>query len=91
MPDDLPLIAPERKVEMTPRDVFAFFITGGKVNAPNGAQELQRRSERFQPAISFVELKSMVAKAASITSGPAPSRVASLERICRKRRAPGMP
>ncbi|MBP2564914.1 DUF72 domain-containing protein [Agrobacterium tumefaciens] len=42
VPDDLPLIAPERKVEMTPRDVFAFFITGGKVNAPNGAQELQK-------------------------------------------------
>ncbi|MGN7954727.1 DUF72 domain-containing protein [Agrobacterium tumefaciens] len=42
VPDDLPLIAPERKVEMTSRDVFAFFITGGKVNAPNGAQELQK-------------------------------------------------
>lgn len=42
VPDDLPLIAPERKVEKTPRDVFAFFITGGKVNAPVGAQELQK-------------------------------------------------
>jgi uncharacterized protein YecE (DUF72 family) len=42
VPDDLPLIAPDRKVEKTPRDVFAFFITGGKVNAPNGAQELQK-------------------------------------------------
>lgn len=40
-PDDLPLIAPEREVEKKPRDVFAFFITGGKVNAPNGARELQ--------------------------------------------------
>ncbi|WCA60002.1 DUF72 domain-containing protein [Agrobacterium tumefaciens] len=42
VPDDLPLIAPDRKVEKTPRDVFAFFITGGKVNAPVGAQELQK-------------------------------------------------
>ncbi|MES5096888.1 DUF72 domain-containing protein [Agrobacterium sp. BA1120] len=41
VPDDLPLIAPDRKAEKTPRDVFAFFITGGKVNAPNGAQLLQ--------------------------------------------------
>ncbi len=40
-PDDLPMIAPHRKAEKTPRDVFAFFITGGKVNAPNGAQLLQ--------------------------------------------------
>ncbi|MGN8151589.1 DUF72 domain-containing protein [Agrobacterium sp. 22094] len=39
--DDLPMIAPDRKAEKTPRDVFAFFITGGKVNAPNGAQLLQ--------------------------------------------------
>ena len=40
-PDDLPMISPDRKAEKTPRDVFAFFITGGKVNAPNGAQLLQ--------------------------------------------------
>lgn len=40
-PDDLPMIAPDRKAKKTPRDVFAFFITGGKVNAPNGAQLLQ--------------------------------------------------
>lgn len=40
-PDDLPMIAPDRKAKKTPRDVFAFFITGGKVNAPNGAHLLQ--------------------------------------------------
>jgi uncharacterized protein YecE (DUF72 family) len=41
VPDDLPLNAPERTVEAKPRDVFAFFISGGKVNAPNGARLLQ--------------------------------------------------
>lgn len=41
VPGDLPLAAPDRKVTKTPRDVFAFFITGGKVNAPNGARLLQ--------------------------------------------------
>lgn len=41
VPDDLPIVAPDRSVEKTPRDVFVFFITGGKVNAPNGARELQ--------------------------------------------------
>lgn len=40
-PADLPMIAPARTVEKKPRDVFAFFITGGKVNAPTGAQRLQ--------------------------------------------------
>ena len=43
VPDDLPLVAPERKAAKEPRDVFAFFITGGKVNAPQGAKELQQR------------------------------------------------
>lgn len=43
VPDDLPLIAPSRKVEKKKRDVFAFFITGGKINAPNGAQVLQKQ------------------------------------------------
>ncbi|WP_377288754.1 DUF72 domain-containing protein [Rhizobium sp. SG2393] len=42
VPDDLPLIAPDRKTDQKPRDVFAFFITGGKVNAPEGAQVMQR-------------------------------------------------
>lgn len=41
VPDDLPLIAPDRKADKKARDVFAFFITGGKVNAPNGARLLQ--------------------------------------------------
>ncbi|WP_412051814.1 DUF72 domain-containing protein [Hoeflea sp. Naph1] len=41
-PDDLPLTAGSRKVDATPRDVFAFFITGGKVNAPAGAMALQK-------------------------------------------------
>lgn len=40
-PDDLPMIAPDLKLEKKPRDVFAFFISGGKVNAPEGAQLLQ--------------------------------------------------
>jgi uncharacterized protein YecE (DUF72 family) len=40
-PADLPrLAAPAAK---TPRDVFAFIITGGKVHAPDGAVELQKR------------------------------------------------
>jgi uncharacterized protein YecE (DUF72 family) len=42
-PSDLSIIAPGRTVENRPRDVFAFFITGGKVNAPAGAIALQKR------------------------------------------------
>lgn len=42
VPDDLPLVSQNRKHEQKKRDVFAFFITGGKVNAPNGAQHLAR-------------------------------------------------
>lgn len=45
VPGDLPVISPERKVEKKPRDVFAFFITGGKVNAPNGARVLQSKMD----------------------------------------------
>ncbi|MDP3526213.1 MAG: DUF72 domain-containing protein, partial [Hoeflea sp.] len=41
VPDDLPRVAPERKAAGIPRDIYAFFITGGKVNAPRGAKELQ--------------------------------------------------
>lgn len=41
MPDDLVKIAPARVIRETPREVFAFFITGGKVNAPNGARKMQ--------------------------------------------------
>ncbi|WP_375588504.1 DUF72 domain-containing protein [Hoeflea alexandrii] len=43
-PADLPVIAPDRTVAIQPRDVFAFFITGGKVNAPAGAMALQARA-----------------------------------------------
>ncbi|MCA1492270.1 DUF72 domain-containing protein [Sinorhizobium alkalisoli] len=42
-PEGLEKSAPERKAESRPRDVFAFFISSGKVNAPNGARELQKR------------------------------------------------
>ncbi|MCP1200716.1 DUF72 domain-containing protein [Notoacmeibacter sp. MSK16QG-6] len=41
VPDDLDLIAPDREVAEKPRDIFAFFISGGKVNAPTGARRLQ--------------------------------------------------
>ncbi|WP_029618201.1 DUF72 domain-containing protein [Pseudorhizobium marinum] len=41
VPDDLPLIDPDRRPERKPRDVFAFFIHEGKVNAPQGAMALQ--------------------------------------------------
>ena len=43
VPDDLPLIDAKRKVEVVPRDVFAFMIHEGKVNAPHGAIALQKR------------------------------------------------
>jgi len=42
-PSDLELIASDRSVKKQPRDVFAFFITGGKVNAPAGAIALQNK------------------------------------------------
>ena len=40
---DLAHADPTQKPEKKPRDVFAFFITEGKVNAPNGARALQKR------------------------------------------------
>lgn len=43
IPSDLPLIAKDSASKKTSRDVFAFFISGGKVNAPRGAIELQKR------------------------------------------------
>jgi uncharacterized protein YecE (DUF72 family) len=43
VPSQLHLHAAERTVEKRPRDVFAFFITGGKVNAPSGARLLQSK------------------------------------------------
>ncbi|MCP8893376.1 DUF72 domain-containing protein [Shinella daejeonensis] len=42
-PADLPRIDPGTRPARQPRDVFAFFITSGKVNAPNGARALQRK------------------------------------------------
>jgi uncharacterized protein YecE (DUF72 family) len=41
VPDDLPLVDDKRKVAKEPRDVFAFMIHEGKVNAPQGAIALQ--------------------------------------------------
>lgn len=41
VPADLPLVAPDRTADIAARDVFAFFITGGKINAPQGAKTLQ--------------------------------------------------
>lgn len=43
VPEDLDVIAKDKSAEKAPRDVFAFFISGGKVNAPRGAVELQKR------------------------------------------------
>jgi uncharacterized protein YecE (DUF72 family) len=43
-PGDLPKIDPDTKPQKKPRDVFAFFISSGKVNAPNGARELHKRT-----------------------------------------------
>lgn len=40
-PEGLVYAAPDRSVTRKPRDVFAYFITGGKVNAPAGAVHLQ--------------------------------------------------
>lgn len=41
-PSDLPTLADKTPAGVAPRDVFAFFITGGKVNAPFGAMTLQK-------------------------------------------------
>lgn len=41
VPADLPLVDEARKVAKLPRDVFAFFIHEGKVNAPQGAMAMQ--------------------------------------------------
>ncbi|MCB5202016.1 DUF72 domain-containing protein [Neorhizobium sp. T786] len=41
VPADLPLIDAAHKPKKQPRDVFAFFIHEGKVNAPQGAMALQ--------------------------------------------------
>ncbi|RWX78222.1 DUF72 domain-containing protein [Neorhizobium lilium] len=41
IPGDLPLIDAEHKPAKQPRDVFAFFIHEGKVNAPQGAMAMR--------------------------------------------------
>ncbi len=41
-PEDLPSLSTTSDIQ-PPRDVFAFFITGGKLNAPAGAVALQRK------------------------------------------------
>lgn len=41
--DGLQRAAPDRACSAQPRDVFAYFITEGKVNAPSGARHLQSR------------------------------------------------
>ena len=41
LPKDLPELASASAPSPAPRDVFAYFITGGKVNAPMGAMHLQ--------------------------------------------------
>lgn len=46
VPDDLPVIDAEHRPQRTPRDVFAFFIHEGKVNAPQGAMALQAMIDR---------------------------------------------
>lgn len=43
VPDDLNLVAKDEPAKTVAREVFAFFISGGKVNAPRGAMELQKR------------------------------------------------
>ncbi|TDK36576.1 DUF72 domain-containing protein [Rhizobium deserti] len=45
VPDDLPLVDPSHKPKKQPRDVFAFFIHEGKVNAPQGAIAMQELLE----------------------------------------------
>ena len=42
-PDDLPLLSPDHPPARTARDVFAFFISAGKVRAPAAAMSLIER------------------------------------------------
>ena len=43
VPDDLPRADPESDAPVKPRDVFVYFITSGKVNAPHGAMSFMER------------------------------------------------
>jgi uncharacterized protein YecE (DUF72 family) len=45
VPDDLTLVDPSHKPKKQPRDVFAFFIHEGKVNAPQGAMAMRELLE----------------------------------------------
>jgi uncharacterized protein YecE (DUF72 family) len=45
VPDDLPLVDAAHKPKKQPRDVFAFFIHEGKVNAPYGAMAMRELLE----------------------------------------------
>lgn len=45
VPDDLPLVDDKHKPKKEPRDVFAFFIHEGKVNAPYGAMAMRELLE----------------------------------------------
>jgi uncharacterized protein YecE (DUF72 family) len=47
VPEDLPLIDLKRTVKTEPRDVFAFMIHEGKVNAPHGAIALQSQVDQL--------------------------------------------
>ena len=42
-PDDLPFADPATEAPVKPRDVFVYFITSGKVNAPHGARAFMER------------------------------------------------
>jgi uncharacterized protein YecE (DUF72 family) len=42
-PDDIPRVDPSRNAPATPRDVFVYFISSGKVRAPHGAVALMER------------------------------------------------
>jgi uncharacterized protein YecE (DUF72 family) len=43
VPADLPLVDEKKKAAAKPRDVFAYYIHEGKVNAPAGAMETIKR------------------------------------------------
>jgi uncharacterized protein YecE (DUF72 family) len=45
-PDDLPRVDPKDHPSATPRDVFAYFIHEGKVNAPAAAMALIERLQK---------------------------------------------
>ncbi len=75
---DLPLLADPLKT--APRDVFAFFITEGKVNAPRGRRRCRRgsTSRRATPARhSSRRGKGAIARKRSSAVMPSPARTAA--------------